>query len=119
MTSVKNEELAAVEWLDDNNPTHERNDMATIPRLQRKLLKRDQRIDGLQRRIAQLEHALAAQTLAATNLPRDITKAVQAALCNVRMIPVLGLGRSDRIVEVRIADAIKPQANPETTKASP
>jgi hypothetical protein len=36
-------------------------------------------------------------------LPRDVTRAVQEALCNVRMIPVLGIRSNDKIIEVRDA----------------
>lgn len=70
-----------------------------LDRLRRKLAQRDQKIAGQDRRIAALEAALAARVLDAKQLPRDITKAVQDALCNVRMIPVFGR-RLDRI-EVR------------------
>ena len=65
-------------------------------RLRRKLKQRDQRIAGLNRRIEQLEQALASRVLDAKQMPREITKAVQDALCNVRMIPVFG-GRVSRI----------------------
>lgn len=67
-----------------------------IGRLKRKLAQRDQRIAGLNRRVAGLERALAARVLDSQLLPREITRAVQEALCNVRMIPVFG-GRVQRI----------------------
>lgn len=70
-----------------------------VRRLRRKLEKRDKKISGLKRRIAELEHALAVK-----DLPRNVTKAVQEALCNVRMIPVLGIG-ADRILEVKSSGA--------------
>jgi predicted RNase H-like nuclease (RuvC/YqgF family) len=80
---------------------------AHIGRLQRKLAQRDRRIAGLQRYIAELEHALSGKDIEMKRLPRDVTRAVQEALCNVRMIPVLGLGGGTRIVEVRTAEQEK------------
>jgi hypothetical protein len=80
---------------------------AHIGRLQRKLAQRDRRIAGLQRYIAELEHALSVKDIEMKRLPRDVTRAVQEALCNVRMIPVLGLGGGTRIVEVRTAEQEK------------
>jgi predicted RNase H-like nuclease (RuvC/YqgF family) len=74
---------------------------ARIGRLQRKLAQRDRRIAGMQRRIADLEHSLATKDMEVKRLPIDVTRAVQEALCNVRMIPVLGLGGGTKIVEVR------------------
>jgi hypothetical protein len=75
-------------------------------RLQRKLQKRDQKIAGLQRRIADLEHALAVKDVEVKRLPRDVTRAVQEALCNVRLIPVHGiLGKEAQIVEVKASKA--------------
>jgi hypothetical protein len=79
----------------------------TIARLRRKIEGRDKRIAGLQRRIADLEHALATQTLRNDRLPGEVTKAVQRALCNVRLIPMLGIGGHDRIAEIRLSDAEK------------
>lgn len=75
----------------------------TIGRLRLKIEKRDRRIEGLMRRISNLEAALATRTIMAERLPSDIAKAVQTALCNVRMIPVLGIRSNDRIIEVRSA----------------
>jgi hypothetical protein len=72
-----------------------------VGRLQRKLEKRDQRIAGLERRVVLLERAVAARD----SLPRDLTRVVQEALCNVRMIPVIGVGKNARIVEVKASDA--------------
>lgn len=74
-------------------------------RLRRKLEARDIKIAGLRRRCRDLEAALAARVLEAQTIPRDIARAVQAALCNVRMIPVHGVGKCDRIVDVRAHDA--------------
>lgn len=73
-------------------------------RMMRRIEKRDRRIAGMQRRIGALERALATQGLDMQRLPRDVTRAVQEALCNVRMIPVRGLGGSTKIVEVRTTD---------------
>jgi predicted RNase H-like nuclease (RuvC/YqgF family) len=81
-----------------------------VRRLQRKLEKRNQRIAGLERRIAKLETSLALRSGDAvvvdfTKLQRNIAQAVTEALCNVRMIPVLGIGGHRKIVEVRTSDA--------------
>ena len=75
-----------------------------VGRLMKKVAQRDRRIAGLVRRVAMLESALATASMDAKRLPRDVTRAVQEALCNVRMIPVLGLSGS-RIVEVKTSDA--------------
>jgi hypothetical protein len=80
---------------------------ARIGRLQRKLDQRNRRIAGMQRYITDLEHQLAMKDLEVKRLPRDVTRAVQEALCNVRMIPVLGLGSGQRIVEVRVSEQEK------------
>lgn len=76
-----------------------------VTRLLRKLEKRDERIAGLMRRVALLESALATKDLESKRLPREITRAVQEALCNVRMIPVFGVGREAKIVEVKSSNA--------------
>jgi len=81
-----------------------------VRRLRRKLEKRNQRIAGLERRIAKLEAALALRSGDAvvvdfTKLRHDLAKAVTEALCNVRMIPVLDIGGHRKIVEVRTSDA--------------
>jgi len=77
----------------------------TVRRLRSKLEQRDRRIAGLQRRIAELEHALAVKDVLVQRLPKDVSRAVQEALCNVRMIPVPGIGKNTRIVEVKTSDA--------------
>lgn len=74
-------------------------------RLRRKLAKRDARIAGLQRRCLSLEVALASRALDVATLTRDVERAVQRALCNVRMIPVLGVSGSDRIVEITATES--------------
>lgn len=74
-----------------------------VRRLRAKLAKRDARIAGLERRISALEHALAVKDTELQRLPRQVVHAVQEALCNVRMIPVLGVRSNDRIIEVREA----------------
>lgn len=76
-----------------------------IPRLRRKLKERDQRIAGLERRIAQLETALANKDFEVRRLPIEVTRAVQEALCNVRLIPALGIGKTNKIIEVKVTDA--------------
>lgn len=77
----------------------------TMMRLRRKIKRRDARIAGLQRHISMLESALATKDLEAKRLPSDIVRAVQEALCNVRMIPVLGVGSKAKIVEIQSRDA--------------
>jgi len=72
-------------------------------RLRRKLAQRDSRIAGLTRQIELLSAALATAHL--ENNPRNISKSVQDALCNVRLIPVLGVGKSAKILEIKTTDA--------------
>ena len=74
-----------------------------VRRLRKRIEKRDRRIQGMERKIADLEHVIATQELAARRLPIDVERAVQRALCNVRMIPVFG--RPETILEVRNVDA--------------
>lgn len=74
-----------------------------ILRLQRKIDKRDAKIAGLNRKVEQLETELSVHVMMIKRLPIDITRAVQEALCNVRMIPVMGLRSNDKIVEIRNA----------------
>lgn len=81
----------------------------TIARLRRKLEQRDRRIAGLERKLEMVQRSLATQSTLMQRLPIDVEKAVQRALCNVRMIPVLGIGGSDKIVEVRATKTIPSQ----------
>lgn len=76
-----------------------------VKRLNRKLQKRDRRITALEHRIMLLENQIATKDLQAKRLPLDVTRAVQQALCNVRMIPVLGVGRDAKILDVNFSDA--------------
>lgn len=81
----------------------------TIERLKNKIRKRDQKIAGLERRIAKLEHSLSlrandAVVVSSSQLRRDLENAVTEALCNVRMIPVLGFGKDTKIIEIRAFD---------------
>lgn len=71
-----------------------------IKLLKRKLAKRDRRIAGMEREIRRLEHLITLEFRSLEDLPRQIETAVTRALCNVRMIPVLGAGRDARILEV-------------------
>jgi len=73
-----------------------------VMRLLRKIDSRDRKIAGLRRRVEQLETAIANHEI---NVRRMPIRAVQEALCNVRMIPVLGVGSSARIVEIKASDA--------------
>ena len=68
-----------------------------MKRLQRKLRKKEIKIAAMERYITKLESEVAKRAI---DLPKSIEEAVQRGLCNVRMIPVLGLGES-KIVEVR------------------
>ena len=77
----------------------------TVRRLRAKLEQRDRRIVSLTRRIAALEAALASKALSATHMRWEVTRAVQDALCNVRMIPVYGVGKMEKIVEVKATDS--------------
>jgi len=83
-----------------------------VARLQRKLDARNQRIAGLEKRIAKLETALALRAgdvvaVRYGELQRDLERAVTHALCNVRMIPALGIGHTSKILEVNVHDAPK------------
>jgi hypothetical protein len=75
--------------------------MDEVKSLRRKLAKRERRIAGMQRRINELEITLSLHVTRMERLPERVTKAVQDALCNVRLIPVSGVGRMDKIVEIR------------------
>lgn len=70
-------------------------------RLVRRLDRRDKRIAGLERKIQQLENALAWRTMDLESLSQNVRREVQDALCNVRMIPVHGFKRDEVITEVR------------------
>ena len=70
-------------------------------RLVRRLEQRDRRIAGLERKIQRLEKALAWRTIDLESLSKNIRREVQDALCNVRMIPVGGITKTSKIVEVR------------------
>ena len=76
-----------------------------VRRLRRKLEKRDLRIAGLQRRVTALESALATKDIDAKRMPLDVTRAVQHALSNVRLIPIIGASKNGRIVEIKTSDA--------------
>lgn len=78
-----------------------------ITRLKRQLARREKRIQGLERKIALLESALAHHAVNVQRLPIQVERAVQNALCNVRMIPMLGIGRDAKILEVRHIKADK------------
>lgn len=81
-----------------------------IGRLRRKLAQRDQRIAGLMRRVEMLESALSTKDMEMKRLPNDVTRAVQRALCNVRLIPMIGIGGNGKILDVRYADPEKEQS---------
>lgn len=79
-------------------------DIKIVKRLRRKLQKRDRRISALEQRIMLLENQIATKDLQAKRLPLDITRAVQQALCNVRMIPVFGVGNNAKILDVSFSN---------------
>ncbi len=76
-------------------------------RLKRKLEQRDRRIKALQERISELQYMLVTEDMEIKRLPRDVTRAVQEALCNVRMIPILGIGGDKKIVEIKVTEQEK------------
>ena len=65
----------------------------------KKLNSRDRKIAGLQRKVALLESTLASRTI---DLQIDIQRAVERALCNVRMIPVMGSIKDRKIVNLNM-----------------
>ena len=73
-----------------------------IKRLNRKLQRRDKRIKGLERKVSQLQEALAHRSINSQKITLDIRRSVQEAMCNVRHIPVFGLGCEQVIAEVRV-----------------
>lgn len=80
-------------------------DSVAHQRLIRRLERRDKRIAGLERKIQQLENALAWRTIDLESLSRNVRREVQDALCNVRMIPVFGGTRDRVIAEVKTSPA--------------
>ena len=70
-------------------------------RLRRKLAKKERKIVALEKRIRQLEAKAADATI---NLTRTIEKSLKYCLSNVRMIPVLGIRSSDKIIEFKVSD---------------
>ncbi len=70
------------------------NEIVRIQRLQAKIKKRDRRIEGLNRKIRDLEHQLSECRL---ELPKMLYRTVQESLANVRMVPVHGVGPDKRI----------------------
>jgi hypothetical protein len=80
-------------------------------RFKRKLEKRDARIASLERKIKELEHIVCTSKikelefgLIYKSLDKQIAKAVTDALCNVRMIPVRGIGTTSKILNVKYED---------------
>lgn len=71
-----------------------------VQSLNNRLAKRDRRIAGMTKKVERLEAALAWRTIDLESLSKNIKNQVQEALCNVRMIPVRGLGTDDKIVKV-------------------
>jgi hypothetical protein len=71
-------------------------------RMQKKIDKRDRKIAALEKEIRELKSALCVHSLMIKKIPVDVTKAVQSALCNVRMIPIIGVGGSDRIIDIQV-----------------
>lgn len=65
-------------------------------RLERRIARKDARIAALEKRLIELERSIARHV----TLEFRVEDAVQRALCNVRMIPVLGLGRNTTKIEI-------------------
>lgn len=80
-------------------------------RAQNKIAKRDKKIAGMARRIRDLERRLASRSVTVT--PNELAGAVSGmvegsikrAMANMRLVPVLGIGGGDKVVEVREAPA--------------
>ena len=70
-------------------------------RMQRKLAKKDRKINALELRIKKLEIAVADRSI---NLTRTIEKSFESCLANVRMVPIIGIRSSDKIVEFSVKD---------------
>lgn len=79
----------------DKNKVRER-------RLLHKIEEKNRKIKGLVSRMQRLENALATRTMDLESLSRNIGREVQDALCNVRMIPVRGIPKMDRIMDIRL-----------------
>lgn len=88
------ESFAAKAWLEGAN--HTLKDDVKLNRLRRKLQRKDVLIEKLNARIKVLESAISRKT--SVNVSKDVYKAVQSALSNVRMIPIFPLGADDKIV---------------------
>lgn len=71
-----------------------------LGRTERKIHKRDRKIAGLKRRIEQLEARAAMDPHLARldEVGRLLDKAMQRSIANMRLIPVLGIGGSDRLI---------------------
>ena len=81
-----------------------------LQRLQKKLAKRDRRIEGMQRYIRHLEGLLrpaikSRLEILSPEVQRQLTYVVQRAIANVRMIPVMGIHSNDRVVRVEVENA--------------
>ena len=71
----------------------------SLKKIMKKLNSRDRKIAGLQRKVRLLESELAMRTI---DLPKNIRRSVEEALCNVRMVPVLGILHDRRIVNLTV-----------------
>lgn len=72
-----------------------------IERLKRKIERRDNKITGLERELKKTQQALGSLATTLNRMPLEVEHAVTHALCNVRLIPVLGKARDAKILEVR------------------
>jgi chromosome segregation ATPase len=73
-------------------------------RLHRRYEKQKRKNAALEKRVRQLESKVADTTI---NLTRSIEKSFERVLCNVRMVPVLGISGGSKIVEFNVTDAPK------------
>lgn len=88
-----------------------------LQRLRKKLAKRDRRIEGMRRYIQRLERMLGpAMTdnldMLSPNVQRQLIAAVQRAMANVRLIPVIGLRSDDRVVRVEVENVKEEKHEP-------
>lgn len=68
-----------------------------IVRLQRKLRKKEAKLAGMRKHIGQLEEVIVNKAFDFNHISRKIENAVTNALCNVRMIPVIGKHKTARL----------------------
>jgi len=75
-----------------------------IGRMQKKIDSRNRKIEGMARKIDTLEATLAWRNIDLESISRNLKQEVENALCNVRMIPVGGMSKTSKILEIRTVD---------------